>query len=41
MDGLTMIFMVKRMIFMVTSIIEASIAIWINTRPGKKWLKSL
>lgn len=36
MDGLTMIFMVTRMIFMVTSIIGASIAIWINTRPGKK-----
>jgi len=34
MDGLTMI-------FMLASVIGAAIAIWINTKPGKKWLNSL
>lgn len=29
------------MVFMVTSIIGTPITIWINTKPGKKWLKSL
>lgn len=34
MDGLTII-------FVLASVVGASIAIWINTKSGKKWLKSL
>lgn len=34
MDGLTMI-------FVLASLVGAGIAVYINTKPGKKWLKSL
>lgn len=34
MNGLTMV-------FMLASVVGVAIAIWINTKPGKEWLKSL